>query len=205
MRKTNPFFYLELQWLRSGLQDQSNLCTPPRPAALGPAGRRPEILLHRRDYSAPLKTSLYTVVRRGSTAIVHCLLPRFYRGCPRFCYSGLDRSSPVFIRDFSFPAPTGLLPLLRDFSRYCGASPATAGHLHVVRRHRGVASTSVVVSCGERTVRFEHRDSSFPSGFVRSPTNPLLFSSRVASNPGQLILRLGLCFPRGPQISKSSL
>ena len=73
-----------------------------------------------------LKISLYTVVRRGSTAVVHCLLPRFYRGCPRFCYSGLDRSSPVFIRDFSFPAPTGLLPLLRDFSRYCGTPPRSS-------------------------------------------------------------------------------
>ena len=63
-----------------------------------------------------LKTSLYTVVRRGSTAIVHCFVPRFYRGRPRFYCRGFDRSSPVFIRDFSLPAPTGLLPLLRDIS-----------------------------------------------------------------------------------------
>ena len=150
------------------------------------------------------------MVRRGSTAIVHCLVPRFYRGCPRFYCSGRDRSSPVFIRDHLFshfygtpPASTGLLPLLRDFSRFYGDSPAAAGCLHVVRRHRGVVDTSIGVSCGERIVRFEHRDRSFPIGVQGSPIYTFLFSSQV--NPGQLILGRGLGFPRGPQISKSSL
>ena len=107
-----------------------------------------------------LKTSLYTVVRRGSTAIVHCFAPRFYRGCPRFYCSGCDRSSPVFIRDLllsqflwdssrfygTSPVSTGFRPplrefsrLLRGFSRCCGMPPRSSPSPRRRRHfHRGV-------------------------------------------------------------------
>ena len=153
-----------------------------------------------------LKTSLYTVVRRGSTAIVHCFAPRFYRGCPRFYCNGCDRSSPAFIRDYilshfsgTVPASAGLHPLPRDYSRldgnppvFYGDSPAAAGCLHVVRRQRGVVDTSIGVSCGERIVRFEHRDRSFPIGVHEFPV--LYLSVFLPGKPGTINSRSGTWF-----------
>ena len=130
-----------------------------------------------------LKTSLYTVVRRGSTAIVHCFVPRFYRGRPRFYCRGFDRSSPVFTRDHilshlsgTVPASAGQHPFPRDYSRldgnppvFYGDSPAAAGWHHVVRRQRGVVDASIVVSCRERIVRFNTGIEVSLSGFMCSP------------------------------------
>ena len=96
----------------------------------------------------PAGRSPEIVIRwRDCSAFKIIYLPRFYRGLPRCCCCGLGRRLPCLFG--TFPPSAGLSPHSR--------------------RQRGVNSTSVVVSCEERMIRFEHRNVLLPFGVREIP------------------------------------